>query len=61
MLTTWINGKIVGSVVRHLMTVAGTFLVAEGYTDEATWQTVTGGTVALASIALGVAEKRFRF
>lgn len=61
MLSNWINGKIVGSVIRHFMTVAGGYLIAEGYTDEQTWQTVTGGAVALSGIALGVAEKRFRF
>ncbi len=49
--------KVTSLVVRHALTAAGTYLVAEGYTDEATWQTVSGGAMAAVGIGLSVGHK----
>ncbi|MCE8508352.1 hypothetical protein KBY28_07795 [Ruegeria pomeroyi] len=61
MMKGFITQKLVGSLIRHTMTVAGGALIAGGYVDESTWQTVTGGAVALGGVALSVAEKKFSF
>jgi len=61
MLKTFISTKLVGLVLRHGLTVAGGWMLAEGYTDEATLQTIEGGLIALSGVALSVFEKKFRF
>ncbi|WP_430448727.1 hypothetical protein [Rhodophyticola sp.] len=53
--------KMAGSIVRHGLTVAGGWLLAEGYTDEQTWATVTGGITAATGIAFSIFEKKWRF
>jgi|GEM_PF-3039319 len=44
MMKAFLTKKMVGSVIRHAMTAVGGAVVASGYADEATWQTITGGT-----------------
>jgi hypothetical protein len=61
MLNAFISQKVVGAIVRHALTVAGGWLLAEGYTDEASWATITGGAVAFSGLAMSVFEKNFRF
>jgi hypothetical protein len=61
MMQSFFTQKLVGTLIRHTMTVVGGALVADGTVDEATWQTVTGGAVALGGVALSVAEKKFSF
>lgn len=43
--------------IRHGMTVIGGYMVASGYADETTWQTITGGAVAAGGLALSFGEK----
>jgi len=61
MLKQWINQKVAGGVIRHVMTVLGGMLMASGHTDAATWEIVTGGAVAAAGIGFSIIEKQWRF
>lgn len=60
MLNEFMTEKLLGMLIRHGMTVIGGFLIAEGYADEQTVQSLTGGAVALGGVALSYAEKRTR-
>lgn len=53
--------KIAGLLTRHAMTVLGGWLIAEGYTDEATMQTISGGMIAATGVAMSLLEKQLRF
>jgi len=63
MIQAFITAKVAGAVARHFLTIAGGYLVAQGYADETTVQQITGGGVALAGVAWSVLEKKaaFRF
>lgn len=61
-ITALITKKVVASIVRHVMTAAGAYLVAGGYMDAGavdgdTWQAITGGAVALGGLGWSFAEK----
>lgn len=60
MIKAIVNQKLAGLLTRHIMTAVGGVLIAEGYADAETWQTITGGAVALSGLALSGAEKAFR-
>lgn len=59
-MNTFITVKVVGSITRHLLTVAGGWLLAQGYADAAAVEAITGGAVALAGVAMAVREKAIR-
>jgi len=61
MMKAFLTKKMVGSVIRHAMTAIGGVVVAGGYADEATWQTITGGAVAAGGLVLSLTEKRLLF
>lgn len=61
MMKALITRKLVGTLIRHGMAVAGGWMVAEGYASAETWDVATGGAVALGSVALSAAEKHFRY
>jgi hypothetical protein len=52
--------KFVGSTVRHAMTVAGGWMLAEGHADAATVEAITGGVIAAVGVGLSLVEKRAR-
>ena len=56
-MKAFVTSKIIGLLIRHFLAVAGGFMVANGYTDENTWETVAGGVSALGGIAMSAAEK----
>lgn len=61
MLQSLIVGKVMGPFVRHAATLAGGWLVAEGYADESAAQAISGGLVAAGGVVLSLVEKRIRF
>jgi len=59
-LLTGIAGRrMVFGLLRHGLTVAGGVLVANGYADAATVDTITGGGMAAAGVLWSVLDKRF--
>jgi hypothetical protein len=48
------------SIVRHVLTGAGSVLMARGYADEATVQAVIGGVLAVVGLALSYQDKANR-
>lgn len=48
--------KVLG-IVRHVLTFAGGFAVAQGYADEATVQQVVAGLAALVGVVWSVLDK----
>lgn len=44
-------------IVRHVMTIAGTLLVASGSVAEGSWQVITGSALSLAAIVWSVWSK----
>lgn len=50
--------QIIVGVVRHILTLAGGWLVAKGYTDDATAQQITGYIVAIIGFAWSIVEKK---
>lgn len=48
------------SIVRHVLTGAGSVLMARGYADEATVQAVIGGVLAVVGLALSYQDKAKR-
>jgi len=59
-VTGLLVNKFLGPVVRHGATIAGGWLIQEGYADESTAQAIQGGIVAAGGIALSFAEKFIR-
>lgn len=51
------NDKIL-SVVRHLLTAAGSILLTKGLLDEAMLEEVVGATITLIGFAWGIWDKR---
>lgn len=60
MIKAVLNKKLAGLLTRHVMGAIGAVAIANGYADADTWQTITGGAVALSAVALSGAEKAFR-
>ena len=50
-----------GPMIRHGATVAGGFLIQQGYADAETGQAITGGLVAAGAVAWSLIEKKIRF
>ena len=48
------------ALARHLLTAGGGFLVAQGYLDAASRETVVGALVTLIGVGWSVYEKRSR-
>lgn len=44
-------------IIRHVMTIAGTLLVASGSVAEGSWEVITGSAIALASVVWSVFSK----
>lgn len=53
------NTAILG-IARHLLTIAGGYLVAQGALDAAAAETLIGAGVAIVGVAWSVLEKRGR-
>lgn len=50
--------KVLGSVVRHLLTVLGGYLVTKGYVDQAGWdEAAAGAAVFIVSLVWSVYQK----
>jgi hypothetical protein len=47
-------------IARHLLTIAGGFLVARGSLDPQDAETLVGAGMAIAGVAWSLAEKRLR-
>jgi hypothetical protein len=52
------NKSMILSIVRHVLTTAGGFLVGAGYLDESTAQQAAGAIMTLIGAVWGVLEKR---
>jgi hypothetical protein len=47
-------------LLRHVLTMAGGYLVAKGYVSEGDVETIVGATIALAGVAWSAFDKRGR-
>ena len=47
-------------LIRHALTLVGGYVIAKGYTDDATVTTIIGSAVALIGAVWSVVEKRAR-
>jgi hypothetical protein len=47
-------------LLRHVLTMAGGYLVAKGYVSEGDVETIAGATIALAGVAWSAFDKRGR-
>lgn len=57
-----ITQKVLASIIRHVMTAAGAYLVAGGYLEPGAvegeaWQAILGGAVAVGGLGWSFAEK----
>ena len=52
------NWEMVSGLIRHLLTFGGGIMIAKGYTDEATSQTIVSGLVALIGAIWSVMAKK---
>lgn len=52
------NWETISGVFRHLLTFGGGYVVAKGYADDATMQTVIAGIVALGGVIWSAAAKK---
>lgn len=48
------------SVVRHILTFAGGYLVSKGYIDEETLGTLVGAVITVGGVIWGIIEKKSR-
>lgn len=46
------------AILRHLLTAVGTGLAAKGVVDEASWQTLSGGVLAIVSVVWSLLDKK---
>ena len=61
MLKLILLDKAISPLVRHGITVAGGWMIANGHADAETVQTIAGGGVAAAGVVLSWLEKKLRF
>ena len=54
------NPAIIGSITRHILSVAGGFAMAKGWVDEATMQAIIGGAASSAAAYWSYVEKKRR-
>ena len=59
-MKTLILTQFVGPVIRHGLTVAGGYLMAEGIADQTAVDAITGGGVALVGVVLSLWDKKNR-
>lgn len=52
------NADMIKSLVRHLLTFGGGFMVSKGWLDAGSLETVIASVAALAGVAWGVFEKK---
>lgn len=58
MLKYLLTEKLIGMLVRHILSAIGVWMVGQGIIDEASWQQVMGGGLAaITGLALSLAEK----
>lgn len=60
-MKTLILSQFVGPMIRHGLTVAGGYLLAEGVADQAAVDAITGGAVALFGVGMSFWDKKKRF
>lgn len=53
-----LNWETISGVLRHILTFGGGYVVAKGYADDATVQTVVAGLVALGGVVWSAASKK---
>lgn len=58
MFNSFMTGPVVAGLTRHLMTGFGGWLMASGYADAATTETITGGVVAAVGAIWSYQAKR---
>ena len=46
------------SLFRHLLTLAGGFVIAKGWADEATTEAIAGGAIAAVGVAMSYIDKK---
>jgi hypothetical protein len=46
------------ALVRHILTAIGTGLAAKGLVDDTTWQSISGGALALVSVVWSLLDKK---
>jgi hypothetical protein len=52
-----INQEQLLGLIRHILTIIGTFLIMNGSIDEPNWTLITGSTLSLAAILWSVFAK----
>lgn len=52
------NWETISGVLRHILTFGGGYVVAKGYADDATIQTVIAGVVALGGVVWSAISKK---
>jgi len=55
---SWIKSQIAKALFRHLLSVAGTAIVAHGYVTNTGWEEVLGAGKVIGSFAYSLWEKR---
>lgn len=60
MLKSLLLSQIANSVIRHVMTALGGYLMAQGLADEGTVSEISGGVIAASGVFLSWAEKQSR-
>jgi hypothetical protein len=48
------------SIIRHILTSAGTVLVAKGYIDAGAFEAIVGGVLAVVGLAWSFSDKKAR-
>lgn len=61
MLKLILLDKAISPLVRHGITVAGGYMIAQGHADAESVQAVAGGAVAAVGIGMSWLEKKMRF
>lgn len=61
MLKLILLDKAISPLIRHGITVAGGYMIAQGHADPDSIQQVAGGAVALTGIGMSWLEKKLRF
>ena len=54
------NNAMRMGILRHVLTIIGSLLVARGYTDASTMEVVVGSATALGATAWSMADKKKR-
>lgn len=49
---------IIGSILRHVLTGAGSVIIAKGYSDASAWEAISGGVLALVGLVASYFNKK---